>query len=154
MARPPVSEHADWLPVGSTANTEYRTKKDAPDILIVLPEAGLRDDAASARMNSAFQLEYATRVGRPCAVVVLLGALTSQDADARRIYAELMQAGGFYAASLVVTSALSRAIGSFFLGLARPPVPTRMFADFDKAIAWAESQRPQPATIVSGGGAA
>jgi hypothetical protein len=148
MARPLISDRSDWLPVGSTANTEYRAKQGAPDILIILPETGLRDDAASARMNMAFQTEYAERLGRPCAVIVLLGSLTSQDAEARRIYAAGMQPGRFYAASLVVTNPLSRAIGSFFLGLSRPPVPTKMFPDFDKAIAWAESQRPHSADMV------
>ena len=142
MTRPPISDRSDWLPVGNTTNTTYRTKKGAADILIVLPEVGLRDDAASARMNIAFQIEYAEKLGRPCAVIVLLGSLASQDAEARRIYAAGMK-GNFFAAALVVTNPLSRAIGSFFLGLSRPPVPTKMFPDFDKAIAWAESQRPQ-----------
>ena len=148
MTRPPISDRSDWQPVGNTTNTTYRAKKDAPDILIVLPEVGLRDDAASARMNIAFQTEYAEKVGRPCAVIVLLGSLTSQDAEARRIYAAGMKPGVFFAASLVVTNPLSRAIGSFFLGLSRPPVPTKMFPDFDKAIAWAESVRPQPGAPV------
>jgi hypothetical protein len=53
-----------------------------------------------------------------------------------------MQPGTFFAASLVVTNALSRAIGSFILGLSRPAVPTKMHPDFERAIAWAESQRP------------
>lgn len=142
MPRAPVPDAADWIAVGSTTNTEYRTKVGAPDLLIVLPEVGLRDDGASARMNIDFQTAYSVKVGRPCAVIVLLGSLTSQDAEARRVYAEGMQPARFFAASLVVTNPLSRAIGSFFLGLSRPHVPTRMHADFDKAIAWAESQRP------------
>ena len=143
MTRPPISDRSDWMPVGTTTNTTYRAKKGAPDILIILPEVGLRDDAASARMNMAFQTEYAQKLGRRCAVIVLLGSLASQDAEARRIYGAGMK-GNFYAAALVVTNPLSRAIGSFFLGLSRPPVPTKMFPDFEKAIAWAESVRPQP----------
>jgi hypothetical protein len=137
-----VREPADWVAVGKTVNTEYRSKRGAPDILIVLPETGLRDDGASARLNIDFQTQYAERAGRRCAVIVLIGALMGQDAEARRVYAAGMSPDRFYAASLVVNSALSRAIGSFFLGLSRPSVPTKMFPDFDKAIAWAESQRP------------
>lgn len=137
-----VPEQADWIAVGKTANTEYRSKRGAPDILIVLPEPGLRDDGGSARLNMEFQTQYAERTGGRCAVVVLIGALMGQDAEARRVYAAGMNPERFYAASLVVNSALSRAIGSFFLGLSRPSVPTKMFPDFDKAIAWAESQRP------------
>jgi hypothetical protein len=139
----------DWQPVGSTSNTDYCAKPDAPDILIVLPHAGLRDDGASARMNMEFQNSYVARVGRRCAVVVLIGALTSQDSEARRIYAAEMHPDRYFAASLVVTNPLSRAIGSFFLGLSRPPVPTRMFGDFEKAIAWAASQRPGDAALRS-----
>jgi hypothetical protein len=144
MARA-VPDAADWVPVGNTSNTEYRCKRGAPDILIVLPEPGLRDDVASARMNMEFQTNYGQRVGKRCAVVVLLGALTSQDAEARRIYAAGMHPDRFFAVSLVVTNPISRAIGSFFLGLSKPPVPTKMFGDLEKAIAWAESQRPSGA---------
>lgn len=139
---PGVPDAPDWIPVGNTVNTEYRAKRGAPDILIVLPEKGLRDDGPSARTNMEFQTRYSEGVGRPCAVIVLIGALMAQDSEARRVYAAGMQPERFYAAALVVTSALSRAIGSFFLGLSRPSVPTKMFPDFDKAIAWAESQRP------------
>lgn len=138
----PVPDAADWIPVGKTVNTEYRTKSGAPDILIVLPEPGLRDDGPSARINVEYQTQYAERVGRRCAVIVQLGALMGQDAEARRIYAAGIAPDRFYAASLVVTSPISRAIGSFFLGLSRPKIPTKMFPDFDKAIAWAESIRP------------
>lgn len=141
MASPAVVD-ASWLLVGQTSNTEYRTKPDARDILIVLPQSGLRDNGESARMNIEFQVGYAKSVGRPCAVIVHLSSLMSQDAEARRIYATAMVPATFFAASLVVTSPISRAIGSFFLGLSRPSVPTRMWPDFAKAIAWAESQRP------------
>src|SRR5438309_5988095 len=101
-----LPDTADWVPVGKTVNTEYRCKRGAPDILIVLPEAGLRDDGPSARMNIDFQMQYAERAGRRCAVVVLIGALLGQDAEARRIYAAGMRPDRFYAASLVVNSAL------------------------------------------------
>ena len=134
MSPPRPPELPDWLSVGSTTNTEYRTKAGARDILIVLPSPGLRDNGASARMNIDFQISYAESVGRRCAVIVLLGSLMSQDAEARRIYAAGMRPDRFFAASLVVTSPISRAIGSFFLGLTRPPVPTRMWGDFTKAI--------------------
>ncbi|HXU72617.1 MAG TPA: hypothetical protein VN947_25015 [Polyangia bacterium] len=141
MSSSPVVD-ASWELVGSTSNTDYRTKPDGRDILIVLPHAGLRDSGDSARMNIDFQVGYAKKVGRPCAVIVHLASLTSQDAEARRVYAAAMVPASFFAASLVVTSPISRAIGSFFLGLSRPAVPTRMWPDFAKAIAWAESQRP------------
>ena len=142
MSSSALALDATWQLVGNTTNTEYRTPPDAPDLLIVLPGAGLRDDGASARMNIDFQVGYAKSLSRPCAVIVHLASLTSQDAEARRIYAAAMTRDHFFAASLVVTSPISRAIGSFFLGLSRPAVPTKMWGDFTKAIAWAETQRP------------
>lgn len=105
------------------------------------PDEGLRDDETSARENIAFQTEYARSVGRPVAVVVLLGGLRSQSADARRIYAEGMNPAHFFASALVVSNPLARAIGSFFLGLTRPATPTALFDTIDKAIEWAKSQR-------------
>jgi hypothetical protein len=136
-------EQSDWKPVGSTSNTDYKTKPGSEDILIVLPRPDLRDDGPSARMNVEFQLNYAKAMRRRCAVIVHLGSLTSQDAEARRTYAAGISPENFFAASLVVTNPISRAIGSFFLGLTRPGVPTRMWGDFAKAIAWAESVRPR-----------
>ena len=55
------------------------------------------------------------------AVVVMMGNLLAQDAEARRIYAENMASGLFFGAALVTNSLLARAIGSFFLGLRSPP---------------------------------
>jgi hypothetical protein len=52
----------------------------------------------------------------------------------------------FFAAALVVANPLARAIGSFFLGLTRPGVPTKLFDSIDAALAWVDTQRaaPQP----------
>ena len=38
---------------------------------------------------------------------------------------------------------MSRAIGSFFLGLSRPRTPLRMFGSFDDALAWARELNGQ-----------
>jgi len=121
----PVTVPEQWKPLGRTYNTHYYLLSD--DVLIVLPDKGLKDDGASARVNIDFQTAYARMLGRRCSVVVVLDSLTSQDSEARRIYAAGMQPALFYAAALIVTSPLARAIGSFFLGLTRPAVPTKLF---------------------------
>src|SRR5215471_1942078 len=138
MAPLPVPDQ--WKPLGRTFNTHYYLISD--DILIVLPDKGLRDDGASARVNIDFQTAYARMLGRRCCVIVVLDSLTSQDSEARRIYAAGMQPSLFYAAALIVTSPLARAIGSFFLGLTRPAVPTKLFDSVDDAAAWVATQRP------------
>ncbi len=134
----PVPEQ--WKPLGRTYNTHYYLLSD--DVLIVLPDQGLRDDGASARINIDFQSAYARMLGRRCCVVVVLDSLTSQDSEARRIYAAGMQPSLFYAAALIVTNPLARAIGSFFLGLTRPAVPTKLFESVEEAANWVTTQRP------------
>lgn len=134
----PVPEQ--WKPLGRTYNTHYYLLSD--DVLIVLPDQGLRDDGASARINIDFQSAYARMLGRRCCVVVVLDSLTSQDSEARRIYAAGMQPSLFYAAALIVTNPLARAIGSFFLGLTRPAVPTKLFESVEDAANWVTTQRP------------
>jgi hypothetical protein len=134
----PVPEQ--WKPLGRTYNTHYYLLAD--DVLIVLPDQGLRDDGASARVNIDFQSAYARMLGRRCCVVVVLDSLTSQDSEARRIYAAGMQPSLFYAAALIVTNPLARAIGSFFLGLTRPAVPTKLFESVEEAANWVTTQRP------------
>lgn len=136
---------AQWKPVGRTANTRYFLAAD--DVIIVLPDQGLKDDETSAMANMEFQVACARSAGQRCAVVVVLDSLTSQDSEARRIYASGLQPALFYAAALIVTSPLARAIGSFFLGLSRPLVATRLFDSIDDATAWIATLREgdQPA---------
>lgn len=141
MTPPPIVPEP-WKPLGRTHNTRYYLLAD--DVLVVLPDKGLRDDGASARVNIDYQTAYARMVGRRCCVIVVIDSLTSQDSEARRIYAAGMQPSLFYAAALIVTSPLARAIGSFFLGLTKPAVPTKLFESVDAAAAWVATQRPAP----------
>ena len=127
------SPHADWKSVGRTSNTSYYMA--GSNALIVLPDAGLKDDAASARENSAFQIDVAKRHGRPLGLVVYLTSLLGQDAEARKIYAALDKEM-FSGSALVVTNPLARAIGSFFLGLSRPAFPAKLVSTIEEGIAW------------------
>jgi hypothetical protein len=142
MTAPPTVPE-QWKPLGRTFNTSYYLLFD--DVLIVLPDKGLKDDGESARVNMDFQTAYARQLGRRCCVIVVLDSLTSQNSEARRIYASGMQPSLFYAVALIVTNPLARAIGSFFLGLTRPAVPTRLFESVEDAGAWVGTQRPTAA---------
>ena len=141
MTPPPIVPE-QWKPLGRTFNTHYFLLSD--DVLIVLPDKGLQDDGASARVNMDYQTAYARLVGRHCCVIVVIDSLTSQDSEARRIYAAGMQPSLFYAVALIVSNPLARAIGSFFLGLTRPPVPTKLFESVEDAAKWVVTQRPAP----------
>jgi hypothetical protein len=123
----------DWKSAGRTSNTSYYMAGD--DALIVLPDTGLKDNAASARENTAFQLDVAKRLGRPLGLVVYLTSLLGQDAEARKVYAALDKEM-FSGSALVVSNPLARAIGSFFLGLSRPAFPAKLVGTIEEGIAW------------------
>lgn len=136
-----MSTSAKLSPIGETYNTKYY--RGPEDIIVVMPQAGLKDDADSARVNMQFQISYAKSVGRPCGVVVVISRLVAQDADARKIYSTAMDPKLFFATALVVGNALSRAIASFFMGLSRPRNSTRIVESVEAAIEWLETQRPE-----------
>lgn len=135
------SRPSGWEAIGRTSNAHYYLAPGHADVVIVVPDVDSTDDGPSAAENVAFQMAYAKALGRPCAFIVMLARLRSQDAEARRAYAEGMNPDLCYASALVVTSVLSRAIGSFFLGISKPLTPTRIFESLDAAIAWVVSQR-------------
>lgn len=127
-------------PIGATSNTDYYML--APHIIVAAPRVGMVDDGASAQENVDFQQGYARDFGHPCGVIVLIGSLSSQDADARRVYAEKMDPALIYATALVVNSPLARAMGSFFLGLTKPRLGLGLFPDIDACVSWLEARRP------------
>jgi len=136
-----VSDAAPGSPLGSTINTEYFLL--GPDVLLGVPRKGSVDDEVSARANVAFQLDYARASGRPCGVVIVADNLASQDAGARRVYAELMDPALILGTALIVSRPLSRAIGSFFLGLTRPRVKLTMTGSIADALTWIEHLRAE-----------
>jgi len=48
--------------------------------------------------------------------------------------------------AILVGSPVSRMIGSVFLGLAKPPYPTRLFTSEDAAVAWLRAASAEDAT--------
>jgi hypothetical protein len=129
--------------VDSTSNTEYLTADE--DILVVWPTAGFKDTAESARMNVDYQCSFARNLGRPCGIVVVMNSLLSQNADARKIYAEGMQPELFYGIALVVSNPLSRAIGSFFMGRSKPLVRLTLVSSIDDGISWLQQLKAEKA---------
>lgn len=130
----------DWTPLGETVNTRYY--RIGKDIVVVYPHVGSKDDGASAWQNIEFQMNYARDIGYRCAFLVMMTSLTSQDADARRIYATHMDPKLAFGAALVAERPLARAIASFFTGLSRPKIPTRVFDAPPNALAWLDTIRP------------
>lgn len=133
---------SQYKEIGKTTNTVVYIAESDPDILIVVPRQGTMDNSKDARENVAFYHAYARSLGKLCGSVVIMSNMLSQDAEARRAYAEI-DPHLIYGGALVVESALSRALGSFFIGLSRPVVPTKLFDSVEKAFEWLKIMRPK-----------
>jgi hypothetical protein len=128
--------------VGAQGNTEYWTC--GPDILVVVPAPGYKDTVELARANMEWQHAFARSLGRKCGLVVVMNNLLSQDAESRRVYSEGMLPELFYGSALVVGNPLSRAIGSFFIGLSKPAVPLTLVSSIEEGISWLQGIRNTP----------
>lgn len=137
-----MADLSGYSEVGRTTNTVTYTTEADPDILTIVPREGTMDNAKDAKENVDFLHGYARRLGRPCGTVVIMAKMISQDAEARRAYAEISPEL-FYGCALVVENALSRALGSFFVGISRPMVQLRLFDTVEKGVEWLRSMRPK-----------
>jgi hypothetical protein len=137
-----MKDFSEYKEIGMTTNTVIYIVESDPDILIIVPREGTMDNAKDAHENVAYFQGYARSLGRPCGGVVIMSNMLAQNAEARRAYQE-MDTSLFFAGGLVVENALSRALGSFFVGLSDPNVPIRMFDTVEKAIEWLKMVRPK-----------
>lgn len=127
-----------WTRFATSDNADFYEIE--PHVLAVVPFEGTVDDATTARQSIELQLEHLRRTGRRAGVVVFLDPVVAQDAGARTVYRELPDPTFQLCFALVGSSALGRAVGSLFLGLSRPLVPTRMFGDLSAALGWVRSR--------------
>ncbi len=126
----------DWPHVGSSVQTDfYQTPAGS---LIAVPKPNAIDDGVSAAENTEFQRAWAEKHG-PYGLVVMVDNLASQDRDARTIYSEIGP-DTLQGVALVGGTMLSRAISSFFLGLAKPKVEYRNYASLAAALEWLERE--------------
>jgi hypothetical protein len=137
-----MKDFSHYKKIGDTTNTEIYISESDPDILIIVPREGTMDNSKDARENVAYYHEYARALGKPCGSVVIMSHMLSQDAEARRAYTEI-DPSLIYGGALVVESTLSRALGSFFIGLTRPKVPTRLFDTVENGVDWLKTMRPK-----------
>lgn len=130
-----VEIQRDWerLP-GTDSGSYYRI---APDVVLALPRAGFRQTEGAAQASLTALDRIARDAGRKQCMVVLLDRVASQDTAARRVWSSPRPGESRCAQALVCDTLLARAIGSFFLGLSKSAVPTRIFPDLDSAASWA-----------------
>jgi hypothetical protein len=127
-----------WRRVGGTSAGAYY--EVVHDVLVAVPHEGYVQTENDARASLGEADRIARESGRKHALIILVDHVRSQDARSRRVWAAEANPGLRCGFALVCKSMLARAIGSFFMGLNRPVVETRMFAGFDDALAWAEEQ--------------
>lgn len=131
-----VPARSEWVSLPSTdAGGFFRVGKD---IVAAVPRPGFIQSEEGARESLRALDRIAHEAGRKQAVIVLVDRVASQDSAARRVWSVPRSGETRCAQALVCGTMLARAIGSFFLGLNKAAVPTRMFATLDDAFAWAE----------------
>jgi len=137
-----MKDFSQYREIGRTTNTMVYIAESDPDILIIVPLKGTMDTGRDARENVAFYHEYARKLGRSCGSVVIMANMLGQEPEARRAYTEI-DPNLLYGGALVVENALSRALGSFFVGLTRPKTPTKLFDTVESAVEWLKTMRPK-----------
>jgi hypothetical protein len=136
-----MTDFSQYQNVGTDGNSDYYIAD--PDILLVIPKAGMVDTPQTARVAVDYQTAYARKLGKKCSTLVIMSNVLSQDAETRRIYDEMTISGLFFGTALVVSNPLSRAIASFAIGLSKPQVPIKLFDTVEKGIEWLKTVRPQ-----------
>lgn len=131
-----------WALVGKTSNTDYYV--DHEGVLLALPHPGSHDTGATARENFAFQKRHYQTHDDPPIVAIFFDRMASQDREARTIYSSDPSAQWALGFALIGGSMLSRAMGSFFLGLSRPQAPLKFFPSLAQARPWIRTLQQQP----------
>jgi hypothetical protein len=130
----PGIDTSGWTWAGSSDPSVGAYYWVAPDVLVAVPAAGAIQTEATARRSLEEFNQLAESTARRLALIVLVDRVTSQDSASRRVWSREQRRPTRCALALVCASPLARAIGSFFIGLNRPPTPTRMFRSFDRAL--------------------
>ncbi len=131
-------DQSDWVRVGRTTRTEYFRLGD--DLLIAWPDERSTDDEVTARENTAFQREWFTTHKIAGGVIIFFDRIANQTRGARGVYATEVDPAWAAGVALVGGTMLTRALGSFFMGLTPPRVPTQMFGSLDACKPWLNEQ--------------
>lgn len=128
-----------WTPIGKSENADFYEIEEG--LLAIVPFEGASDDERTAQQSVQIQHDYLKPRGRRAGVIVFMDPMVEQHASARTVYRDAPDPAFITCYALVGGTAFGRAVGSIFLGLAKPRVPTKLFATLDDALAWARSQR-------------
>lgn len=135
-----MADFSQYQHLGNLSGADYYQVDD--DILLIVPLKGFFDSPKQARESAEFQNACARQMGKRCGNVIVMSNVLSQDAETRRIYSEHAASGLFYGVALIVDNALSRALGSFLVGMAQVKIPIKLFDSVEKGIEWLRTIRP------------
>jgi hypothetical protein len=135
----------NWRKFGETANATLFEVE--PRILAVVPVEGAIDDEATAKANLETQLAYLKPKGQKAGVIIFMDPVAEQTAAARAVYRDASDPVFLACYALVGGTFFGRAVGSVFLGLSKPGIPTSMFGSFEEALEWCRAQVGKQATL-------
>ena len=130
-----------WPRVGGTQAGAYHEVE--PNILLAVPHLGYEQTVEGARASLEEMNRIARSKGRKQSLIILVDNVRAQDAGSRRIWRNEIDDRLICALALVGGTMLGRAIGSFFVGVYRPKVATRLVSSFDEALDWARRQEKE-----------
>jgi hypothetical protein len=133
--RVPTIETAGWRRIGVSSNADFFEVEER--VLAVVPFDRCDDDEETARESIRIQLEYLRPLEKRAGVLVFMDRILTQSASAREVYRVAPDPAFQACFALVGGTTFGRAVGSFFIGIHPPRVPTRMFATTEEALHWA-----------------
>ncbi len=123
-----------WTKIGVSSNADFYEIE--PRILAVVPFEGAIDDARTAKESIEVQLAYLRSTGTRAGIVVFMDRVIEQNSGARAVYREAPDPTFQECFALVGGTPFGRAVGSLFIGLSPPKLPTRMFGTLTDATRW------------------
>jgi hypothetical protein len=119
-----------------TRTAQITVEDDAAGpIVIVRVQPGIQQSLQDARDNMAACIQVAGN--RRCRLLIDISKAELISAEVRHFYSGGKLTEWFSAMALQVeASPMGRAMGNLYLRIARPGVPTRLFADSPTAMAW------------------
>ena len=131
----PTIETAGWKRIGRSSNADFFEVEER--VLAVVPFDRCDDNEETAGESIRIQLEYLRPLEKRAGVLVFMDRILTQSAAAREVYRVAPDPAFQACFALVGGTTFGRAVGSFFIGIHPPRVPTRMFATTEEALRWA-----------------
>lgn len=103
-------------------------------LLIATYKKGVMINLSIARQVVESRLEFTS--SREMPVLILSEGQVRMDKEARDFLASEKGTEGLVAAAMVLRNPFDWALGTFFLHLRRPAMPTKLFVSYEAAIKW------------------